>query len=237
MVGHLYATGLAEVARESFAVDWRDDAQRALATKVFALAEGPGLTWAREDMFGNIVALDDTIIGNAIIVLMTPLQAMKGRPLRTDTSTSPPQIMVGPHLVSRRWAGIALGHELVHVHDVLEGIEPPDPDEEQWFAGEARAFRWEAQLVDALSGGTFGDRVVDVSIEHSLAATPSGTAVHEAATALRTATFSSPLSATERAQQDAFCAVAALFARRGELWAPGSSSDDMADLKIVLNMA
>jgi hypothetical protein len=236
VVRELYATGIAEVAAESLASDWRSDPQRELAVKVFALADGHGLTWAREDMFGNIFALEDTIVGNAIADLMTPLQAMKRSPLLTNTASSPPQIMIDPHPVSRRWAGVALGHELVHVHDVLEGVEPAEPDEEQWFAGEARAYRWEAQLVDALTGSTFADQLAEVLVHHPLSATPTTAAVQEAATGLRMQVFALAVSVTERAQQDAFCSVALLFERRAELWSLEGTSDDNADLKIVRDM-
>jgi len=52
-------------------------------------------------------------------------------------------LQIQPAEVSEEWAGIFLLHELVHLFDRKNGIEPLHPDKQQYLAGEARAYEVE----------------------------------------------------------------------------------------------
>lgn len=61
------------------------------------------------------------------------------------------------------WAGLALFHELSHAYDFHAEIEPPDPSEDEYARGEARAFHLEMALLDAMTSGRLAANLADIA--------------------------------------------------------------------------
>lgn len=64
-------------------------------------------------------------------------------------------IQVKPVAISKAWAGIILGHELVHLDDRTSGRESHPPKAHEYLQGEVRAFDFERTLAKKMSQGKF----------------------------------------------------------------------------------
>jgi len=73
-----------------------------------------------------------------------------------------PTAFIRPHKISAEFAGLNGIHELRHLYDFVNGVEPKNPTDEQYFAGEVRA--WEAQIAaaDLLTDGRFSKGIGDL---------------------------------------------------------------------------
>lgn len=230
----VYTSGLSLVAGLTETANWSEPSQKAAVDRaVSAQAE---LTWAQTDDHGNVYSLDDGTVGQILAILMTPTEASRHQAgILTLTNEDPVQILIAPHKVSQLWAGVVLAHELVHAQDVLEGVEPASPTEGEWMAGEARAYRLQSQIVDRLSQGRL-TRVLSTWMENGdlPVSREADQLVHQVARRLgHEVDLAEPASNTERAQQNAFYAVAALFASRSSLSEVTDAELDSADLSCV----
>lgn len=207
-----YERGL-ETAESEAAGNWRDSDARMRAERVFRVWRDE-TTWAYQEPDGAVRALEEGAMTDACLVLQDPYSAQKAPAmLHTNTDMGRPATFIAPRPVTTRWAGVALFHEIGHLYDFLHGGESWDPTPDEWFAGEARAFRSEMALVDAMEKGELL-RVIDGLLIELPNRTPKRwlqklrawvTVVDEALH------FEPPASPSERGQREAFYAVALLF--------------------------
>lgn len=79
-------------------------------------------------------------------------------------NTGRPVLQVKPVPITPEWAGIFQLHELVHLIDRVKGFEPPNPTQEQYLNGEARAFSVEILGAVHMTKGEFS-KAIDYVIE------------------------------------------------------------------------
>lgn len=75
---------------------------------------------------------------------------------------------IQPVKITPEWAGIAQAHELIHLYDRANGIEPARPNRTQYLQGEARAYTTERIAADQLTRGEFSRRMEKFLTENGL---------------------------------------------------------------------
>ncbi len=153
---------------------------RIVSAAVDRLPGGPVRDQARavRDAFDQIV-WGEVVPGGAIQAMPGPQQTMTdvvvalvpdgearrlGHPEAFQTSSQPDgniHVYVRTKRLTPLWAGLILFHELAHVHDFRSGVEPRDPSPDEWLAGELRAYRLEAALLDVVVQGRLTEALGD----------------------------------------------------------------------------
>jgi hypothetical protein len=119
--------------------------------------------WAELD--GNIYrALEGGYTGGAWITVVPPGHEVLKRMVATLQVESNPTLtvlLVKPEMITERWAGIILVHELSHLMDRLYQVEPMNPTREQFLEGELRAYEAEILAASLLTRGAL-ERQMDM---------------------------------------------------------------------------
>ena len=129
------------------------------------------LTWCRSSN-GGVVTLRDQALTDVYLVLFPDSELSHlGCPEAFQTvphNDGTIRVYVRAVSITPQWAGLGLFHELSHVYDFQSGAEPREPTDEQYMAGEARAFHLEMALVNALTSGRLAaalERIVEEPLD------------------------------------------------------------------------
>lgn len=194
-----------------------------LAERVRAVRSGLDEILWTESVHGDIHRLTDDQEDSGIWVVLLPdrelAHAGRGETFHTNNYGDGSAVRVHVRAVplTPEWAGLGLLHELSHAHDFRSGIEPSSPSHDEYLAGEARAFRMEAVLLNALSGGRLATALRD-RLDPETLTIPDLTREpgRELAATLETSTLGPrrrpPASDNERGLREAAFLIAALFA-------------------------
>ncbi len=232
----LYTEGLSAAEREA-AGNWLNHPESQRAVRIFRFWREE-LTWAYTNRDGEVFALEDGTMGSACLVLLDKDSGRKApASLYSNTTIGIPATFIAPQPVTVRWSGVVLFHEIGHLYDLVHGGESWDPPPDEWFEGEARAYRSQIALVDAMEGGALLNAVDQLLQEHPdrsraqwLASMDQLTSRLDGALKFRT-----PASQSERGQREAFYCVALLFrlSARERLDPASQRRRDRTDLEAV----
>lgn len=163
---------------------------------------------------------------DVVVVLVSDDQAYRFAEVESFQTRCQPDgtvhVIVRAKRLTPLWAGLVLFHELVHAHDFRSGAEPCDPSPDEWLAGELRAYRLEAALLDVSSDGRLTEALRDFlsrdPADQPSAADLAGDRGPVLAQALGQAALgdarTAPASAVEEGLRGAALVMAALLAKR-----------------------
>lgn len=191
-----------------------------------------GLTWVRVHRGGYLALADG--VGQGVLIALVPTweAGHLAAPEPFQTSCGQDRVIVSVRALSftPRWAGIVLFHDLSHAYDFTSGLEPCQPNRQQFLAGEARAFQAEIELVDRLAEGRLRRALDRFVTEAGISAEEIRADPSALGSRLDAATFGAgglpPGSQAEMNLRDAFYLAAALFRlREDEHGGPGDPTE------------
>jgi hypothetical protein len=197
------------------------------------------VTWCYTDSQGNLFALEDGVVQDALIIVMHPaVAATKVATISTEAGLDPPHMFIAPERMAIKWAGASFVHELGHIYDLVQELEPASPSVDEWMAGEARAYRREIALVNAITSGALDASLADNTDSYSALqeSYTQQTLLKNAAGLAESLDIGVSQSQAERGQRLAFCAVAILFHIRDALVDNADASGDKTDLQRVRDL-